>query len=244
MNFTKSFSAITTTLPVFLKKSEVLVSLLQQMPATEIRNLMKISGPLASKTKDALMEWNSVHTISNARPAIFAFDGDVYDGLEAETLTQPQLQFASESLFILSGLYGILRPTDLMQAYRLELGIQWETHIFKNLYVYWKDDVHSFLQTTIKKNKVTTIINLASVEYFKLIDFKNIETKIITPTFYEVSGSKMKTVALFAKRARGMMASFIIRNNIQNPKDLQSFTMGGYQFLASESQDNNWIFAR
>jgi len=230
--------------PLFISKASQLVTHLQSMSASEIRQLMDISGPLAAQTKTRFMEWSSTHTTSNSKASLFAFSGDVYDGLQAKTFNQDDIKFAQKHLIILSGLYGLLRPLDHMQAFRLEMGIKWETDEFKNLYQYWTDSVNSYISASQKKLNNTTIINLASQEYFKIIDERALNMKIISPVFAEYSEGKMRTVSIYAKKARGLMARFIIRNRIINSEEMITFNEDRYSYISELSTETKPVFAR
>jgi cytoplasmic iron level regulating protein YaaA (DUF328/UPF0246 family) len=244
MDFTSPFRRMDHTVAEFSDQAAGLVSLIQQMSAGEIRLLMNVSGPLASKTKASFMEWTPQHTGENSKPAIFAFSGDVYDGLNAATLLEDEILFAQNHLRILSGLYGILRPLDLMMPYRLELGIKWATDEFHSLYEYWKTYVNDHMKKALKVSGNNVIINLASAEYSKIIDLKSLNATVVSPAFYELKEGKLKMVSIFAKKARGLMTRFIVRNKIIDYEELVAFSEDGYAFLPDESSENNPVFAR
>jgi uncharacterized protein len=244
MDFVSPFRRMEYTEAEFSHKAAVLVSHIQQMSADEIRLLMNVSGPLASKTKASFMEWTPQHTVDNSKPAIFAFSGDVYDGLNAATLSDGEILFAQKHLRIFSGLYGILRPMDLMMPYRLELGMKWSTDEFNNLYQYWKTQVNDHLKKALKESGSNIIINVASAEYSKIIDFKAIQATVISPSFYEFKSGKLKMVSIFAKKARGLMTRFIVKNKITDPALLMAFCDDGYAFLPHESNERSPVFAR
>lgn len=244
MDFKSPVPAVESTQPLFLKQAQELVSYLKQMSAGEIRELMQVSGPLAALTKTRFMEWSPVHTSENARPSVFAFSGDVYDGLDVTSLSITDIAFAQKHMVILSGLYGILRPLDLMMPFRLEMGVKWETEKFSNLYEYWRKSVNeSFLQL-LSASGSNTLVNLASQEYFKILELKKSNINVVTPSFLEFKDGKLKMVSIFAKKARGMMARFILSNNITHPDELTAFNDGGYAFLPEESDEQKLIFAR
>lgn len=244
MDFTAYKETVTPTPPLFISKAETLVSLIRQMNTEEIRRMMSVSGPLAAQTKTRFAEWAPEHKQSNAKPAVFAFSGDVFDGLGASQFSNKDIEFAQKHLVILSGLYGLLRPLDLMMAYRMELGFKWETEHFKNLYEFWKQDVNEAFEKLIDQSKSKVVINLASQEYFKILDLKKTDIQVVTPSFMELKDNKLKMVSLFAKRARGMMAAYIIKNKIQQPEDLKHFNGGNYGFLNEESKEDKLVFAR
>ncbi len=244
MNFSRPVPDFGSTEAKFLKEASILVPLIREMDVAEIGKIMGISGPLAARTKSAFMEWNEHHNIHNARPAIFAFAGDVYDGLNATLLKREDIQYAQQHIAILSGLYGILRPLDLMMPYRLELGLKWKTEQFDSLYAFWKHKVHKYLFAFLQESGQNIILNLASAEYFKILDTKKLNVRVISPVFMEHDGEKLKMVSIFAKKARGMMAQFVIQHQINDPEELTAFNEEGYHYLPGKSSENKPVFAR
>lgn len=244
MNFSSLALPVEGHLPLFIDRAAILASLIREMSANDIRQLMNISGPLASQTKTRFMEWHEHHNKENAKPALFAFSGDVYDGLKAESFSISDIDFAQKHLIILSGFYGLLRPLDLMMPYRLEVGLKWETQYFRNLYQFWDKPVNEYFKVRLNETNNKTIINLASAEYFKMLDAKKLGAKVISPIFAELNGSKLKTVSLFAKKARGMMARFIILNKISNSEEIITFQEDRYSYIPEMSSENNPVFAR
>jgi uncharacterized protein len=244
MDFKAYTQSIKPTQPLFLSKAASLVSLVRQMDTEDIRRMMTVSGQLAIQTKARFAEWVPEHTAENAKPSIFAFSGDVYEGLGASNFSIADLEFAQKHLVILSGLYGLLRPLDLMMAYRMELGFRWETEQFINLYDYWKHEVNQAFRNALSQSGNKTVINLASQEYSKILDLKSSDIHVITPTFLELREDKLQMVSLFAKRGRGKMAAYIIRNKIQNPEHLKDFNEGNYGYLDEESNNEKLVFAR
>jgi cytoplasmic iron level regulating protein YaaA (DUF328/UPF0246 family) len=188
--------------------------------------------------------WNRPFTPKNSKQAILAFKGDVYTGLDAETMTTAELDFAQDHLRILSGLYGVLHPLDLMQPYRLEMGTQFKNPRGKNLYEFWGDKITQALNLDLKKQKDSILINLASNEYFQSIHTKNLEARIITPVFKDEKNGIYKIISFYAKKARGMMSRYIIRNKLTNPEAIKKFDAAGYQFDAKSSNHDEWVFTR
>jgi len=224
----------------FLNESELLIQNLKKLNVTEIQKLMNVSSKIAELNANRFTNWSLPFDESNAKAAVFAFKGDVYTGLDAETLSDKDLNFAQEKLSILSGLYGLLRPMDLMQAYRLEMGTKFENTRGKNLYEFWGNKITEELNHREDK----TIINLASNEYFKSVNQKELKAEIINPVFKDEKNGVMKIISFYAKKARGMMARFIIQNRITSTEDIKSFNLGGYQFNDSLSNQKDWVFTR
>tara|TARA_B100000497_G_C7666091_1_gene401631 strand:+ start:947 stop:1699 length:753 start_codon:yes stop_codon:yes gene_type:complete len=229
-----------STLCPFLKKSQSLVNSLSQLKSKDIQALMEVSPKIGKLNANRFNEWHTPFTSSNAKAAIYAFKGDVYSEINAESLSDDQIEFTQRNLSILSGLYGLLRPLDLMQAYRLEMGTKISNNLGKNLYEFWGDQ----LTNELNRREQVWLINLASNEYFKSIRVAKLNAKVIQPIFKDKKNGVSKVIAIYAKKARGMMCRFAIENNIQNPEELKSFNYGGYSFIESISSDNEWIFTR
>lgn len=229
-----------TTLSPFDKESAALIKELKKLKATDIQNLMKVSPKIAELNAERFNTWKLPFSSDNAKAAVFAFKGDVYTGLEAETFNEEQLLFAQEKLSMLSGLYGLLRPLDLMQAYRLEMGTKFANKKGKNLYEFWGTKITQ----EINRRETDVLINLASNEYFKAVDKKTLKAEIITPVFKDEKNGVLKVISFFAKKARGMMARFIIQNHINNVEDIKNFNLGGYAFNEALSTDKEWVFTR
>jgi len=223
----------------FEKEASLLIKDLKKLKSIEIQQLMKVSTKIAELNCDRFNTWNTPLTNKNAKVAIHAFQGDVYTGLDAGSLTEKELNFAQDNVSILSGLYGLLRPLDLMQAYRLEMGTKFQSNGAKNLYEFWGDKITEEINTREKE----TILNLASNEYFKAVN-KNIMANIITPVFKDEKNGVLKVISFFAKKARGMMTRFIIQNNITAAAEIKNFNLGGYAFNQSLSTDKEWVFTR
>jgi cytoplasmic iron level regulating protein YaaA (DUF328/UPF0246 family) len=226
--------------PIFQKESEVLIKELRKRSQQDLKEMMNISDNLAALNAQRFREWNNKADNKNAKQALLAFNGDVYNGLQAESLTSAQLDYAQKHLFILSGLYGVLRPLDLIQAYRLEMGSKFSSSKWKSLYDFWGDKI----TTVINEAGDDVLVNLASQEYFKAINKKKLQMKVVTPVFKELKGEKLRVVSIFAKKARGMMIRYILENKISDPKKLKAFAEDGYFFQESLSDDSTFVFTR
>jgi hypothetical protein len=236
---TKEFSQ-----PEFLKESRKLISELKKLSPVEVSSLMKISDKLGTLNFLRFNDWKPPFTLKNAKQALLAFKGDVYTGIEAETFSNQDLKFAQKHLRILSGLYGVLRPLDLMQAYRLEMGTQFQNKQAKDLYEFWGTKITDQINKDIKASKSKYLINLASNEYFKSLQADDINAEIIVPVFKDYKNGKYKIISFYAKKARGLMSAYIIKNRLKNPEELKNFNVEGYKFSKSESNGNNWVFQR
>jgi len=231
------------TQPRLLSHSRELVDILRELDSFALAELMKLSMKLADLNMHRYQAWQPPFTLENAKQAIFMFRGDTYVGLDADTLDKDDLRFAQQHLRILSGLYGLLRPLDLIQPYRLEMGTKLANPRGANLYAFWNDHLTEALNQDATHSP-EVLINLASNEYFKAIDPKRFHGDIITPVFKEARAGGYRTIGLFAKRARGMMARYIIRHRIDEPEQLQAFTEAGYRFAPAMSTRNRWVFVR
>ncbi len=239
------------SMPQFTEEAKTLVDQLRKYPSKHLQDLMSISEELGALNHQRFQSWEATFPAAKSKPAVLAFDGDVYDGLNAKALTIGQLRWANEHLRILSGLYGILRPLDWLQPYRLEMGTALPNLRGKNLYQYWGTQLATQLsqqlvaQKLAKKSKV--LVNLASEEYFKAVDLKTLGFPVLTPVFLDtaVGGSgQFKVISFFAKRARGLMARYIIDHKLKNPEDLKHFAESGYVFDPSQSRELTWVFKR
>lgn len=232
------------TQPVFLEEAKSLVDTLQKMSQKKLGALMSISENLAELNHQRYSDWTTPFTIENAKQSVLTFNGDVYDGLNAAEFKAADLKFAQDHLRMLSGLYGILRPLDLMQAYRLEMGTDLKTRKGKNLYDFWGTRITDAINAEMESHTHPILVNLASNEYFKSVQTKQLVGSVVSPVFKEVKDGKSRTIALFAKRARGRMAAWMIKNRINAPKDLTEFNEDGYKFLAKESDEKRLVFSR
>jgi cytoplasmic iron level regulating protein YaaA (DUF328/UPF0246 family) len=205
---------------------------------------MDLSDNLAALNVARYEAWRPKFTAKNSKQAVLAFNGDVYDGLEAKSLKPKDLEWAQEHVCILSGLYGVLRPLDWMQPYRLEMGTALTNLRGKNLYQFWGASIAEHLNAQLAKDKTPVVINLASQEYFKAVDQKVLKARVIECVFEEYKGGKYKVISFFAKRARGLLARYAIQKHIQIPEKLKEFNLEGYAYAASESGANRWVFRR
>ncbi|MGB3766550.1 MAG: peroxide stress protein YaaA [Phormidesmis sp.] len=232
------------TLPAVLDRSEVLAKQLSGYDAAELSVLMKISDKLADLNYQRYQEFQVPFTLDNAKQALLAFKGDVYKGMTVDSYTDEDLAFAQDHLRILSGLYGVLRPLDLMQPYRLEMGTKLSNEKGKNLYEFWGTQISELLNAGLQSHDDPCIVNLASNEYFKSVDRETLKARVLNIDFKENKDGDYKIVAIYAKRARGLMADFVIRNRIERVEALQGFDAEGYTFRESLSAADHWIFCR
>ncbi len=242
LDFESPFPQVKSTTPTFFNDTKKLVSQLKKLSAKDLETLMSISPKLAELNFKRFQDFSSNFTIKNSKPALFLFDGDVYKSMAIDSYDTKDLTFAQNHLRILSGLYGVLKPLDLMQAYRLEMGIATKKIIGKNLPEFWQEKIADLFNEELKAQKEKTIINLASEEYFAAIDEKKIDGKIINIIFKQKSGENYKTIGIMAKKARGLMADFIIKNKIDKSEDLKKFDISNYKFRKEFSDQNNWAF--
>jgi cytoplasmic iron level regulating protein YaaA (DUF328/UPF0246 family) len=232
------------TQPRFIERSAALVDDARSLSPDDIRALMGVSDNIAQLNHQRFMNWGTPFTLDNAKQALLAFKGDVYTGLQADTLSSAQLGFAQKHLCILSGLYGLLRPLDLMQAYRLEMGLKFANRGGDNLYQFWGDEITTALNAQLKKSGTRVLVNLASNEYYKAVKPKALDAEIITPVFKDLKGDKYKIISFYAKKARGQMARFIIDKEINEPEGLKKFRTDGYRYNKAESTARELIFTR
>tara|TARA_R110002111_G_scaffold262694_1_gene340136 strand:+ start:63926 stop:64717 length:792 start_codon:yes stop_codon:yes gene_type:complete len=232
------------TTPEFLDEAERLVKKLKQMSKKSLSALMGISADLADLNHSRFNQWSRPFSTSNAKQAVLIFNGDVYQGLQAKQFKARDLAFAQDHLRILSGLYGVLRPLDLMQAYRLEMGTSLSTPRGKSLYDFWGDKITESLNRDLAKHKQKALVNLASNEYFKGVKPRVLDGPVITPVFKEIKDGKSRTIALFAKQARGRMAAWMIQNRVDAPAQLTDFNLDGYEYQADESTADKLTFSR
>ena len=234
----------TATQPDFLDQSAKLIKELKQLSPQEVASLMNISDKLAQLNVARFEAWNKKFTPKNAKQAVLAFKGDVYTGLNADTLSEKQFEFAQKHLRILSGLYGLLRPLDLMQAYRLEMGTKFANQRGKDLYSFWGNRITNKLNGELADQKKPVLVNLASNEYFKSINTKELKAEIITPVFKDWKGGKYKIISFYAKKARGLMCRYAINNKITKVEKLKGFDYEGYSFNEAMSSEKEWVFTR
>jgi len=232
------------TKPQLLDRSAELVEDMQSLSPDDIRALMGVSEKIADLNHQRFMNWHLPFNLDNAKQSILAFKGDVYTGLEADTLDATQLGFAQQHLRILSGLYGVLRPLDLMQPYRLEMGVKFSNRGGKNLYEFWGEEITGSLNAQLKKIKSEVLINLASNEYFKSVKPGALNAEVITPVFKDLKSGKYKIISFYAKKARGQMARYIIENGLEDPAGLKKYKTAGYRYNAGESTARELVFTR
>ena len=230
------------TEPQFLKQSERLNKLLKKKSAKSLSKLMSISDALGYLNYERNQSWELPFTKDNARPAVYAFNGDVYRGLDAYTIPKEKIETLQNTVRILSGLYGVLKPTDLIQPYRLEMGTRMPVGVKKNLYEFWKKDITKALNEELEDGEL--FLNLASNEYFKAIDTKALKVPVVTANFKEFKNGEYKMISFFAKAARGMMARYVIDTNAKTMEDLKGFNYDGYGFSEAMSKDNDLVFTR
>lgn len=232
------------TVPEFLDESQELITKLAKLSKGQVGKLMGISEKLSALNVERYRTWSVPFDTKNAKQALLAFKGDVYQGFECESWKATDFTFAQKHLRILSGLYGVLRPLDLMQPYRLEMGTKLKTARGKNLYEFWGDTITMALNATVKNSRSRALVNLASNEYFDSVNPSALKVPIVTPVFKDEKNGEYKVISFFAKRARGMMANFIVKNRLKAPEALKDFDVGGYRFDAAESDDRQLVFLR
>lgn len=244
LDFEQNIKTPITSLPVFQHETEVLVKKLQKMKLNDLQELMKLSLNLAELNFERYQNWITPKEKSDlVQPAVTVFTGEVYKGLDVASWRKEDFENAQKQLFILSGLYGLLRPLDLMYPYRLEMGTKLElSKSQKNLYQFWGNKITDHLNSVLSEND--TLVNLASTEYSKAVKFKNINAKIITPVFKDWKGEQLKVIMMYAKHARGVMAKEIIQGNYTNLENLKGYNVDGYMFSEEHSTDQEWVFIR
>ncbi len=227
----------------FLAQSQLLINELRDLAPQDISALMKISDKLGNLNFQRFADWSQPFSADNAKQAVLAFKGDVYTGLDAENLDSNALDFAQQHLRILSGLYGLLRPLDLIQPYRLEMGTKFANQRGKNLYEFWGEQITEALNTQLSKTG-NVLVNLASNEYFSAVKPKNLNGRVITPVFKDWKNDKYKIISFYAKKARGLMSRYAIENRINEVEQLKNFDSEGYYFCPAQSTENEWVFLR
>ncbi|NHM04234.1 peroxide stress protein YaaA [Flavobacterium celericrescens] len=242
LNYETQLPITTYTESAFLSKAVTIQKTLKKKKPKQLMELMDISDKLAELNWQRNQEWNIPFSPENARQAVYAFDGDVYTGLDVYSLSTEKVLVLQEKLRILSGLYGLLKPLDLMQPYRLEMGTKIQIGTKKNLYEFWKKTITDTLNKELSKGEL--FINLASNEYFSAVDIKTLKVPVITPEFKDYKDGKLKMISFFAKKARGLMVRYIIDNNAETIDDLKGFNYEGYAFDANLSKGNTLVFTR
>jgi cytoplasmic iron level regulating protein YaaA (DUF328/UPF0246 family) len=234
----------TYTIPENLDRSELLITKLRKTAGNQIKTLMSLSQELTQLNVNRYAVWSPEMTIENSRQAIFTFDGEVYRGIDIPNLTEQDLIYAQDHLSILSGLHGVLRPLDLIKPYRLEMRTKLPIRTKKNLYEFWGDSITDRLIGQLASTKSDVMVNLASSEYFKAINFKKLNTRVIEPVFMDLKNGEYKVLFAYAKLARGYMTGYILRNQLKDPNGLKNFNVGGYLFSEALSEGNRWVFTR
>jgi uncharacterized protein len=237
-------AGLRTTQPGFADQAELLITQLRKYSAPKLADFMKLSPALAAENVQRYKDWQPQHRRPQAAPSVLTFAGEVYFELKAATLTTDDLKFAQQHLRILSGLYGVLRPLDLIHPYRMEMGRNLKNPRGKNLYEFWGDHIRRTVEKQMKAQGDDVILNLASKEYFKAVQPKELQARVIHPQFKEARDGGYKMIGVFAKKARGMMTRWVIQNRITDPSAAKKFRVGGYGFNAAESVGDQWVFTR
>ena len=232
------------SVPDQLQDSQLLINEAKKLDIKDVRSLMDVSENISILNVERFNTWQLPFTSDNAKPALFAFKGDVYSGIQKEKYSEDDLNYSQDHLRILSGLYGALRPMDLIQPYRLEMKTKLKNPRGENLYQFWDERITEKLNEVLNIQKEKVLVNLASNEYFKSVKPKILDGRLLNINFKETKEGKTRVIAIFAKRARGMMTDFILRNRIEASEDIKDFGAGGYKFSKQESTENNWVFER
>lgn len=232
------------TKPRCLEDSAQLIAKLRKLSVAEVGELMSISDKLAELNHDRFASWEPDFTTANSRQAILAFTGDVYQGMALDQWSADDFARAQKQVRILSGLYGLLRPLDLMQPYRLEMGTKFKNVRGKNLYEFWGEEITKLVNTDLKKSGSDVVVNLASNEYFSSVKADDLKGELITPVFKDEKNGKYKIISFYAKKARGMMADYVVRKGLTDPADLKKFKTAGYAFSKGDSSEQDFVFTR
>jgi len=244
LDYTTALPTDTHTQPRLLEQSQQLIDVCRKLSATEIASLMTVSEKIANLNVERFRDWNAEFDFSNARQALFAFKGDVYTGLDAYHLKDQDIDFAQQHLRMLSGLYGLLRPLDLMMPYRLEMGTKLKNSRGNNLYEFWGSIITDQINQDLTEIDAKLLVNLASDEYYKSVNEKKIRAEIIKPVFLDQKNGKYKVISFYAKKARGLMARYLIENKLSQVEQLKAFDSEGYYFDAESSSDKELVFKR
>lgn len=243
LDYESPLATETYTQPDYLDDACELIDQLKDLEPHQVSNLMSISDKLGQLNAERFRTWHTPFTPDNARQAILAFKGDVYTGLDAESFSEDDFAFAQQHLRMLSGLYGLLKPLDLMQPYRLEMGTKFENKRGKDLYAFWGSKLTKALNELLAADE-KVLVNLASNEYFKSVQKKDINGRLVTPQFKDWKNGQYKMISFYAKKARGLMCRYAIQNRITQADDLKGFNLEGYYFSEEQSDNNNWVFLR
>lgn len=244
LDFNTPSTTTHSTMPEYLEQSQLLIDVLKDFPPAKLASLMKISDKLSILNAARFGSWTLPFSQQNAKQAILCFTGDVYRGIDATTLDQDGLDYAQQYIRILSGLYGILRPLDLIQPYRLEMGSRLAMAKSKNLYEFWGERLQQNVSLELDEHQFPSLINLASKEYFTSLKLPSLRHRVITPIFKNWKNGEFKQISFYAKKARGLMSRFVIDQQIEDPEQLKDFDYEGYQFAANQSSENDWVFTR
>ena len=232
------------TIPELITDAEILVKALRKLSKSDFSKLLKTSEKLTDLNVERYANWQTDVKKSNAKQALLAFRGDIYSGMDIYNYKIKDFDFAQKHMRILSGLYGVLRPLDLIQPYRLEMATKLATARGKNMYDFWGTKINEALKALLKQEKSATLVNLCSMEYFKATKIDLLDAKVVTPVFKEFRDNTYRFITLYAKKARGMMCNYIIRNQLKEVNDLKTFEVEGYQFNKKISSDKEWVFTR
>ena len=244
LDFSPQAKVKTPSSPEFVEEASELIGRLQKLSKKKIAELMNVSENLAAENYERFQAWSPKHTSDNSKPCVLAYRGDVYDGLAADDWKAADFKFAQRHLRILSGLYGVLRPLDAIQPYRLEMGTPLKVGRKKDLVAYWQETITSAAAQALRDARASTIVNLASKEYSSAVDFKALEANVITPAFKEYRDGKYKFLSFFGKKARGLMAGYILQNKLKKPEQIKRFDVDGYSFNEELSGETDWVFTR
>jgi uncharacterized protein len=244
LNMEKAVNTVLYTKPAFIKEASILMKRLKKYTPPEMEGLMKINSELAEQNFIRHLMWNEEHNLSNAKQALLAYNGAAYQGISPYDLNDHQLTFANDHLRILSGLYGVLRPMDLIKPYRLEMATKLKNKQGNNLYSFWKHKLTNYFKEELHKQNDNILIDLASKEYSSAIDISRINAKVITPIFKDYKRGTHRVITIYAKRARGLMSRFIIENSIVLPSEIKEFGEEGYCYNEYLSTDVEWVFTR
>ena len=242
LDFESKLPTTRSSQPQFLEEAETLNKKLERKTKAEISDLMSISDKLADLNYQRYKEFSTPFTKENARPAVYAFAGDVYTGLDAYTIPTEKLDKLEDTLRILSGLYGVLKPLDIISPYRLEMGTKISVAKKKDLYEFWKEEITNHLNKDLKAT--STLVNLASIEYFSSVDTEKLKSRVISPVFKDFKNGQFKIISFYAKKARGLMAKYLIENRAKTPEDLYKFNLDGYKFSKKDSTEDSPVFLR
>lgn len=244
LDYESPLPSLLHTQPEFIAQTQQLIEVCRQLTPEQVASLMKVSDKIAGLNVARFAQWQPEFTLDNARQAIFAFKGDVYTGLDASSLGEEDLAFAQQHLRMLSGLYGILKPLDLMQPYRLEMGTSLTNPKGSNLYQFWGSLLAEKLNEALSTQQNQVVVNLASNEYFKAVSLTHLAAEVITPVFKDYKNGQYKVISFYAKKARGMMARYLIEQRLTAPEGLKEFNEAGYYFVPEASNHKEWVFQR